>query len=136
MKLRVQPPEGEASAEKSEDVTQEGEDPEVHEPAEQLPDVSEGTQSEEPAQSHPQVQPPETSTQPVPMREGFVPPGGRPLQGERSFVSSANESFITGPATLEGSSDTTGRTPDSYDTMRFGRRDHGAGPTGGGWSPA
>ncbi len=68
-----------------------------------------------------------------PCLKTYSPPGERTLQGVRSFVSSANESFITGPATIEGSSDTTGRTPDSYETTRFGRHDH---PTGSGWGPA
>jgi len=142
MKLRVQPPEEETSAGKSEDVEEdatqdpnqeESEPQELAEPSSELHEVSQ-TESEEPVvASHLQVQPPPTSTQPVPMRETFSPPGERTLQVVRSFVSSANESFITGPATIEGSSDTSGRTPDSYDTTRFGRHDH---PTGSGWGPA
>ena len=38
---------------------------------------------------------------------------------ERSFISSANDSFVTAPPSLEGSSDTAGQTPSSWGAEHY-----------------
>lgn len=58
----------------------------------------------------------------------------RPLHMGPSFISSANESFITRP-TEEGSSVTAGQTPSSYGTVSYPQdQDHSR--RGSGWQPA
>lgn len=61
-------------------------------------------------------------------------PTPRPrLEGAQSFVSSARESFVTAPASMEGHSDTTGRTPSSWGEAQHYAPDH---REGGNWRPA
>ena len=56
-------------------------------------------------------------------------------RAEQSFISSANESFVTAPPSVEGSSDTTGQTPSSWGGIEHYVPQHVPGQ-GGNWRPA
>lgn len=59
----------------------------------------------------------------------------QPPHGGQSFISSANESFITRPTEEEASSGTAGQTPSSYGTVPY-PRDQDPSRRGSGWQPA